>query len=157
CDETHYPVNLFDLVLNLYAIPLTHAGFAPLRQALHAQWERMPREVPPAGGDEDSNEGGASVSEQYIDFDLHIAPNGHAIANSPEGQATADISIQIPNAIRLSLNLIEKRAGDADLLKQVGQELYNWLFVGDIHTHFHQTEARARLEKAKIRLRLRIE
>ena len=40
CDETHYPVSLFDLVLNLYAIPLTHAGFAPLRQALHSQWER---------------------------------------------------------------------------------------------------------------------
>ena len=40
CDETHYPVSLFDLVLNLYAIPLTHAGFAPLRQALHAQWEQ---------------------------------------------------------------------------------------------------------------------
>lgn len=40
CDETHYPVSLFDLVLNLYAIPLTHAGFAPLRQALHEQWER---------------------------------------------------------------------------------------------------------------------
>ncbi|MGA9996362.1 MAG: toll/interleukin-1 receptor domain-containing protein [Pyrinomonadaceae bacterium] len=40
CDETHYPVCLFDLVLNLYNIPLTHAGFAPLRQALHAQWEQ---------------------------------------------------------------------------------------------------------------------
>jgi hypothetical protein len=40
CDETHYPVCLFDLVLNLYAIPLTHAGFAPLRQALHEQWEQ---------------------------------------------------------------------------------------------------------------------
>ena len=38
-DETHYPVSLFDLVLNLYAIPLTHAGFAPLRQILHTQWE----------------------------------------------------------------------------------------------------------------------
>ncbi|HEV7474435.1 MAG TPA: toll/interleukin-1 receptor domain-containing protein [Pyrinomonadaceae bacterium] len=38
-DETHYPVSLFDLVLNLYAIPLTHAGFAPLRQVLHEQWE----------------------------------------------------------------------------------------------------------------------
>lgn len=38
-DETHYPVSLFDLVLNLYAIPLTHPGFAPLRQGLHEQWE----------------------------------------------------------------------------------------------------------------------
>jgi small GTP-binding protein len=40
CDETHYAVSLFDLALNLYAIPLTHAGFAPLRQALHEQWEQ---------------------------------------------------------------------------------------------------------------------
>ncbi|HST19852.1 MAG TPA: ADP-ribosylation factor-like protein [Blastocatellia bacterium] len=40
CDETHYPVCLFDLVLNLYAIPLTHKGFEPLRQALHSQWEQ---------------------------------------------------------------------------------------------------------------------
>jgi hypothetical protein len=40
CDQTHYPVSLFDLVLNLYTIPLTHAGFAPLRQELHEQWEQ---------------------------------------------------------------------------------------------------------------------
>ena len=40
CDETHYPVSLFDLVLNLYAIPLTHASFAPLRRELHEQWEQ---------------------------------------------------------------------------------------------------------------------
>ena len=98
-----------------------------------------------------------SVSEHYIDFDLHIGPNGHAIANSPEGQKTADIPIQVPNAIKLSMNLIEKRQTNASLLKQIGEELYKWLFPGAIHTHLHQTEARARLEKAKIRLRLRIE
>lgn len=40
CDETHYSISLFDLVLNLYAIPLDHAGFAPLRQILHQQWEQ---------------------------------------------------------------------------------------------------------------------
>jgi len=40
CDETHYSVNLFDLVLNLYAIPFNHPGFAPLRQKLHEQWEQ---------------------------------------------------------------------------------------------------------------------
>ena len=39
CDETHYPVSLFNLVLNLYFVPLTHTGFAPLRLALHEQWE----------------------------------------------------------------------------------------------------------------------
>jgi len=40
CDRTHYPVSLFDLVLTLYAIPLAHAGFAPLRLVLHEQWEQ---------------------------------------------------------------------------------------------------------------------
>ena len=44
CDESHYPVSLFDLVLNLYAIPLTHAGFITLRQSLHQQWERNYKE-----------------------------------------------------------------------------------------------------------------
>ena len=39
CDNTHYPVSLFDLVLNLYTIPFEHASFAPVRQALHEQWE----------------------------------------------------------------------------------------------------------------------
>ncbi|MDJ0533279.1 MAG: hypothetical protein QNJ70_12410 [Xenococcaceae cyanobacterium MO_207.B15] len=38
CDATHYPVNLFNLVLNLYSIPLTHPAFFPLRQSLHRQW-----------------------------------------------------------------------------------------------------------------------
>jgi hypothetical protein len=52
CDETHYPVSLFDLVLNLYAVPLTHTGFAPLRHALHQQWERTLAGLAPrqAGG-----------------------------------------------------------------------------------------------------------
>lgn len=40
CDETHYPVSLFDLILNLYAIPFSHVGFGGLRLALHQQWEQ---------------------------------------------------------------------------------------------------------------------
>jgi small GTP-binding protein len=39
-DETHYPMSLFDLVLTLYAIPFTHAGFAPVRQVLHTHWQK---------------------------------------------------------------------------------------------------------------------
>jgi hypothetical protein len=50
CDETHYPMSLFDLILNLYAIPLTHAGFAPLRQALHTQWEQTLAHTKTDGG-----------------------------------------------------------------------------------------------------------
>jgi small GTP-binding protein len=39
CDETHYAVSLFDLVLNLYAIRLEDPAFRPLRESLHTQWE----------------------------------------------------------------------------------------------------------------------
>ncbi len=49
------------------------------------------------------------------------------------------------------------RAADADLLKEVGQASYDWLFPGPIHTHFQQTEAVARRDNIKMRLRLRIE
>jgi DNA-binding response OmpR family regulator/CHAT domain-containing protein len=95
--------------------------------------------------------------ESYCDFNLCITSDGQVTAASAEGQATARISIEIPNSIRSSLNLIEKRATDATLLKQVGQELYDWLFPTPIHTHFHQTEAVARAEKTKMRLHLQIE
>lgn len=43
---THYPVSLFNLVLNLYAIPLTHVSFEPLRQILHQQWEQTLSQLP---------------------------------------------------------------------------------------------------------------
>ena len=39
-DETHYAVSLFNLVMELYAIPLNHKGFEPLRLSLHQQWEQ---------------------------------------------------------------------------------------------------------------------
>jgi hypothetical protein len=40
CDETHYSVSIFNLLLELYAIPLNHKGFEPLRKSLHEQWEQ---------------------------------------------------------------------------------------------------------------------
>ena len=93
----------------------------------------------------------------YVDFDLHISPQGHIIANSIQGQAEADIAIDVPNSIRLALKLVEKDQTDADLLKELGRELYEWLFPVAIHTHLHQTEAAARVQGAGLRLRLRIE
>src|SRR3990172_7064215 len=97
------------------------------------------------------------MPETYIDFDLHIEPNDHAVASSPEGQVLGHISTQLPSNIRLSLQLIERRQRDADLLKEVGQALYDWLFSNSIHTHLQQTEAVSRRDKAKLCLRLRIE
>jgi small GTP-binding protein len=39
--HTYYSVSLFDLVMSLYAIPLNHEAFKPLRQALHNQWNKL--------------------------------------------------------------------------------------------------------------------
>lgn len=111
-----------------------------------------------AGGTESANaERPIVMSETYIDFDLHIASDGHVIASSPEGQATGHISTQLPSSIRLSFQLIERRQTDAELLKEVGNSLYDWLFPNAIHTHLQQTEAVARRDQAKLRLRMRIE
>ncbi|MBN1814464.1 MAG: protein kinase, partial [Anaerolineae bacterium] len=98
-----------------------------------------------------------SVAEQYVDFELHIGPDGHAMAISNQGRVTASVSTDVPNAIRLSTRLIEKRETDRELLESLGKELYAWLFPGEIHTHFQQTEAAARERRARIRVRLNIE
>lgn len=39
-DETYYPVALFDVVLELYGIPLDHPAFGPLRDGLRQQWSK---------------------------------------------------------------------------------------------------------------------
>lgn len=38
--DSRYAVSLFDLVLRLYAIPLEHPAFKPLRESLQNQWEQ---------------------------------------------------------------------------------------------------------------------
>lgn len=160
CNETHYPVSLFDLVLNLYAIPFTHKGFEPLRKSLHEQWEQTLGRLIATEPESPLKLDHLPVvknEEKYFDFDLHITPNGHIIASSPEGEATSEIPTQLPKDIQLSLQLIQVGGADADLLKAFGKSLYEWLFPSKIHTHFHQTEAIARVEQAKLRLRLRIE
>jgi len=98
-----------------------------------------------------------TATELYVDFDLHITDSGQATARSNEGEATATVSTTVPNAIQLTLNLIEQRQTNADLIEQIGREIYDRIFPGPIHTHFQQTEAVARSQGAKVRLRLRIE
>ena len=164
-DATHYPVSFFNLVLELYAIPLTHPGFVPLRETIHEQWERLSKEF-----NDDSRElnkqiintvdekrGGALVNEQYIDFDLQIAPNGHAVVRSVEGEASAKISTETPKDILLSRKLIEMRQTDETLIKQFGITLYDWLLPAPLDKHLHATEAVARMRDVNLRLRLRIE
>ncbi len=64
CDQTHYPVSLFDLVLDLYTIPRAHAGFGPLRQALHEQWEQTLASL----ASKQTNEQGAMPLKVFISY-----------------------------------------------------------------------------------------
>lgn len=95
--------------------------------------------------------------EKYVDFDLRIAPDGHAVASSIAGQATADIPTKVPDLIAASLDLINKRQTDADQLKLCGRTMYDWLFPKDIHTQLNLAEALAKHDNAKLRIRLQVE
>lgn len=99
-----------------------------------------------------------ATSETYVDFDLHITPEGHAIARSPEGESpAATIDVAVPPSIQTMLDRIKQNQSSEEMLVQFGRQLYAWLFPGPIHTHLQQTEAAARANRAKLRLRLRVE
>jgi hypothetical protein len=94
---------------------------------------------------------------EYVDFELHIEPNGHARAHSNEGDRVAEISLSIPTNVELTLGLIEARRVNDKLLKEFGKQLYEIIFPAPIHTHFNQTEAVARENEQMTRIRLTIE
>ena len=95
--------------------------------------------------------------ETYADFHLHIGPDGHALARSEEGERKATISLDIPDDVGLTMELIEHNKTSETLLKKLGGILYRTVFPAPIDTHFNQTEAVARREGRKVRIRLTIE
>lgn len=159
CDLAHYfptlPSDLTGLAHPVTRITYQHAPvlstYLESKRTIHKDNQHSRVETASAVGP------ATAMAEKYVDFDLHIASDGHIIASSPEGQAISHISTQLPSSIRLSLQLIKRRQTDAELLKEVGNSLYEWLFPTAIHTHLQQTEAVARRDKAKLRLRIRIE
>jgi len=99
-----------------------------------------------------------SKMTEYVDFELHIEPNGHARAHSDEGDRVAQISLSMPTNVELTLGLIEEaRFVKEKLLKDFGKQLYEIIFPAPIHTHFNQTEAVAREKEQMTRIRLTIE
>jgi len=167
CDGLHDLLTLLDVLFDLFGISPDDGSFSSTRQTLHQQWEAINEHVASPVEDKSIQNKTSSppktisrrytLSQSYHDFELHIAANGHTIASSPQGEIAAQISTQVPRTIELALKLIENRDTNPKLLKDFGKDLYDWLFPGPIHTHFHQTEAAARAKDAKIRVRLRIE
>ncbi len=97
------------------------------------------------------------LAEEYLDFDLHVGPDGHVKAHSYLGETMAQISVDLPDDIILALNPIENNHTNEGLLKSTGRLLCNIIFSNPIHIHFSQSEAVARSENKKIRLKLTIE
>lgn len=152
CDETHYAVSLFDLVLNLYAIPFTHAGFAPLRRALHEQWEQTAARFAAQVGVADTSPAAAHAMT-YQDFQILVTADGAIRASSEQGEERGELRLDV-NKIRLTLSLIEKRQTDAGLLKGLGGELYQALYPPRVHGHWRATKASAEALGSGVRLRL---
>ncbi len=154
CDETHYPVSLFDLALNLYAIPFDHAGFAPLRRALHEQWEgtagRLAQVV------EATSSPVETPAIRYQDFQVLVAADRRIRASSEQGDEWGELRLEM-NKIKLALRLIEKDETDAELLKSLGHDLYQALFPNKIHGHLRATRAGAEANGGGVRLRLILE
>jgi small GTP-binding protein len=155
CDETHYAVGLLDLVLNLYAIPLAHAGFSASRRRLHALWSRAAVRL-----------AASSVSPvhlfksadklKYIDFEVLVTTERTIRASSEQGELRDEFRLDM-SEVGLSLKLIERDQTDADLLKRLGGVLFQALFPNKVHGHLRATQASAEASGSSVRLRLVLE
>jgi hypothetical protein len=95
--------------------------------------------------------------DDYTTFDLHISPGGHVVASSPQGAASADIGTDVPAAIATAVRQVEDRTTSAAGLKELGEQLFRWLFPEAIDRHLGRAEAVAREKGEKLRIRLRVE
>lgn len=92
----------------------------------------------------------------YHDFELLITDTHTVRATSPQGQEVGQWHLEF-DKVRPTLQRIEKRDTNEDMLKELGIEFYQALFPSPIDAHLRATEAVAMSADAKLRLRLRIE
>lgn len=93
---------------------------------------------------------------EYDDFRLLVTEDGRIRAYSEEGEASADILLEM-NEIRLALELVDQTQTNADLLKTLGSKLYRSLFPSRIGGRFSAARARAEAADRGVRLRLELE
>lgn len=89
----------------------------------------------------------------YQDFQILVSKHKVIRASSEQGEVTSELFLDI-NKINLTLKLIEHSQTDADLLKALGNELYQALFPNQINARFHATMAGAQANEESVRLRL---
>ncbi len=89
----------------------------------------------------------------YQDFQILVSKNQTIRASSEQGEVTSELLLDT-NKINLTLKLIEQNQTDTELLKALGNELYQALFPNQINARFHATMASAQANQSNLRLRL---
>lgn len=89
----------------------------------------------------------------YQDFQILVSKNNIIRASSQQGEVQSELFLDT-NKINLTLQLINQNQTDTDLLKALGNELYQALFPNQINAQFHATMAGAQGNQYNLRLRL---
>jgi hypothetical protein len=80
----------------------------------------------------------------YTTFDLHIAPGGHVVATSSRAGPPPTSARTSPRPSPPPSTRSRTRATSAATLKELGENLYRWLFPPPIQRHLGRAEAVAR-------------
>ncbi len=90
---------------------------------------------------------------KYQDFQIIVDKYNNIRASSEQGDVSGELRLDM-NRTKHTLKLIEHQVKDADLLKGLGNELYQALFPNNINARFHATIAGAQEKEYSVRLRL---
>ena len=93
----------------------------------------------------------------YHDFELLVTPDRRIRAASDEqGEAADELRLYL-NDIELTLELVELGSTNVELLKALGDKLYQALLPPDIHAHLRASQAAAQAVDCGLRIRLIVE
>ena len=93
------------------------------------------------------------VTINYQDFQVLVDKNNKIRASSEQGDVSGELRLE-KNEIDLTLKLIESTQTNSELLKALGDKLYQALFPKEIDKRFHATIAGAQANNNSVRLRL---
>ncbi|MBW4599876.1 MAG: CHAT domain-containing protein [Calothrix sp. FI2-JRJ7] len=90
---------------------------------------------------------------KYQDFQILVDKNNNIRASSEQGEVSDELRLN-KNDIDLALELIGSNKTNTNLLKRLGNQLYQVLFPNQINARFHATMAGAASNNESVRLRL---
>ncbi|MEM7554815.1 MAG: AAA-like domain-containing protein [Cyanobacteria bacterium P01_A01_bin.84] len=89
----------------------------------------------------------------YQDFQIIVDKNNNIRASSEQGEVSSELRWE-KNQMNLTLQLIDSGQTNSELLKALGNQLYQAIFPDKINARFHAAMAGAQEKKENVRLRL---